>query len=124
MTGPGPQLGPQLRGLAEALSGLIGAAAPGTPEDHSAECRTCPVCTALAVLRGQRPELSEALADLLATTAAALRGLSAPVPPTDAGTVPPPDHARTPPEETVSDQPDPTESVPVPPAPVQRIDVA
>ncbi len=103
MTGT-PPLGDQLRGLVEALTGTLGGAAG---EDHAAECRTCPVCTALAVLRGQRPELSEALADLLTTAATALRGLARPEPP-----------AGNP----ADDLPDPGPA-PVP-VPVQRIEVA
>jgi hypothetical protein len=95
-----PPLGEQLRGLVEALTGALGAAAG---EDSSAECRTCPVCTALAVLRGQRPELSEALADLLTTAATALRGLTRPDPQAEATTDPGPAPA---------------------PVPVQRIEVA
>ncbi|MCO7219816.1 hypothetical protein [Klenkia sp. PcliD-1-E] len=95
-----PPLGEQLRGLVESLTGALGGAAG---EDHAAECRTCPVCTALAVLRGQRPELSEALADLLTTAATALRGSARP-------------------EDPPAPQPDPG---PAPaPVPVQRIEVA
>ncbi|SCX49886.1 hypothetical protein SAMN03159343_2296 [Klenkia marina] len=114
MTGPVPPLGDQLRGLAEGLAeglgGLLSGAGPVAGADHSAECRTCPVCTALAVLRGQRPDLSEALADVLATAATALRGLTRPA---DA-----PDREPAP----AADVPDP-EPAP-PPAPVQRIEVA
>ncbi|KQS66366.1 hypothetical protein [Modestobacter sp. Leaf380] len=115
MTGPTPDWGAQLRGLADAAAGLIGgltatvsaAPAEGPAGDHSAECRSCPVCTALAVLRGRRPDLSEALADVLATAAAALRAHT----PTET-TAPAPQS----PEEHVSPTP--------PPAPVQRIEVA
>jgi hypothetical protein len=113
VTGPTPPLADQLRGLAEGLAegltGFLGTVTAEVGEDHSAECRSCPLCTALAVLRGQRPDLSEALADVLSTAATALRGLSRPAAdaaarPADAGT------------------PDPE---PAPrPAPVQRIEVA
>ncbi|MDK3255924.1 hypothetical protein [Blastococcus capsensis] len=41
--------------------------------DHGGDCRWCPVCQTAAVLRGERPEVTAALADVLATTAAALR---------------------------------------------------
>lgn len=105
MTAPTPPLGEALRGLADALGGALGGLAGGV--DHAAECRTCPVCTALAVLRGQRPELSEALADLLTTAATALRGLARPE-----GEPAPPPAART--------DPGPAPA----PAPVQRIEVA
>ena len=80
MTDPTSALGDQLRGLAEGLGAFLGTAGPEAGEDHSAECRTCPVCTALAVLRGRRPDVSDALADLLTTAATALRGLARPVP--------------------------------------------
>ncbi len=78
MTGSTPDWGAQLRGLAEVATGLLGGPGaeprgPGPSDDHAAECRSCPVCAALAVLRGRRPDVSEALADLLATAAATLR---------------------------------------------------
>jgi hypothetical protein len=47
-----------------------GAAADG---DHGSDCRWCPVCQAAAVVRGERPEVTAALADVLTTAAAALR---------------------------------------------------
>lgn len=43
---------------------------------HAADCRWCPVCQASAVLRGERPEVTAALADVLATTASVLRDLA------------------------------------------------
>jgi hypothetical protein len=43
---------------------------------HGADCRWCPVCQAAAVLRGERPEVTAALADVLNTTAAVLRDLA------------------------------------------------
>ncbi|MGY2129305.1 hypothetical protein [Blastococcus sp. SYSU DS0617] len=43
---------------------------------HGADCRWCPVCQASAVLRGERPEVTAALADVLATTASVLRDLA------------------------------------------------
>jgi hypothetical protein len=43
---------------------------------HGADCRWCPVCQTAAVLRGERPEVTAALADVLATTAAVLRDLA------------------------------------------------
>ena len=84
MTAPTPDWVAQLRALAEAATGLLGDTAGAPGEDHGAECRWCPVCTGLAVLRGRRPELTEALADVLSTAAAALRA-----------TVPPPAGPRT-----------------------------
>ncbi len=62
-----------LRRLADGWRG----AADAAPEaGHGADCRWCPVCQAAAVLRGERPEVTAALADLLATTASALRGFA------------------------------------------------
>ena len=43
---------------------------------HGADCRWCPVCQAAAVMRGERPEVTAALADVLATTASVLRDLA------------------------------------------------
>ena len=47
---------------------------------HADTCRWCPVCQAVAVARGERPEVSAALADLLTTSAAALRTFAESVP--------------------------------------------
>lgn len=54
------------------------AAAGGTRADaaHGADCTWCPVCSAAAVVRGERPEVTAALADLFAATATALRGFA------------------------------------------------
>ena len=41
--------------------------------EHGSDCRWCPVCQAAAVVRGERPEVTAALADVLTTAAAALR---------------------------------------------------
>jgi hypothetical protein len=41
--------------------------------EHGSDCRWCPVCQAAAVVRGERPEVTAALADVLGTAAAALR---------------------------------------------------
>jgi hypothetical protein len=41
--------------------------------EHGSDCRWCPVCQAAAVVRGERPEVTAALADVLATAATALR---------------------------------------------------
>jgi acyl transferase domain-containing protein len=51
--------------------------------EHGSDCRWCPVCQTAAVVRGERPEVTAALADVLTTAAAALRtfaegGASAP----------------------------------------------
>ncbi len=43
---------------------------------HPADCRWCPVCQVAAVVRGERPEVTDALADVLTAAAEALRNLS------------------------------------------------
>jgi hypothetical protein len=102
------------------------AASPATGPDvpageataHADTCRWCPVCQAMAVARGERPEVTAALADLLTTTAEALR--------TFADTVPAPEHgagagsgaAR------VAEEPVPEADAAEPPRPAQRIDIS
>jgi hypothetical protein len=49
------------------------AAADGGGTGAGADCRWCPLCQAAAVIRGERPEVTAALADVLTATAAALR---------------------------------------------------
>jgi hypothetical protein len=45
-----------------------------TPDGkHGSDCSWCPVCQAAAVVRGERPDVTAALADVLATAATALR---------------------------------------------------
>ena len=47
------------------------------PDEHPAgECKWCPHCQLLAVLRGDRPEVTAILDDVLATASAALRSFS------------------------------------------------
>jgi hypothetical protein len=105
-------------GLTDLLSGLSGQPAEGDTAgqaDHGAECRWCPLCAGLAALRGRRPDLLEALADVLASAATALR--------TTAGTTPGGSAAQPgapAPEPTVA----PEETVPHPAPTVQRIEVA
>ena len=92
MTAPGPDWAEQARRLAAGIAAEHGpavagwveqarwftaglAAEPGAPTSSEApagECTSCPVCVALAALRGRRPDVVEALADVLATAAAAL----------------------------------------------------
>jgi hypothetical protein len=45
---------------------------------HGGDCRWCPLCQVVGVLRGERPELTAALADALSSAAAALRTLAEP----------------------------------------------
>jgi hypothetical protein len=53
-----------------------GMAAEGADAAHGSDCRWCPLCQAAAVVRGERPEVSAALADVLTATATALRQFS------------------------------------------------
>lgn len=56
---------------------LSGAAtAPSSGDAHADTCRWCPLCQAAAVARGERPEVSAALADVLNATAGALRAFA------------------------------------------------
>jgi hypothetical protein len=64
----------QARGLLDLLK--QGVAAPAGDGEHAADCRWCPVCQAAAVVRGERPEVTAALADVLTSAAAALRTLA------------------------------------------------
>ena len=79
MTTTGADWTEQARRLLEALKA---AAAPEPSGDDAAaeqpagECRWCPHCQVLAVLRGERPEVTAILSDVLATASAALRSLS------------------------------------------------
>ena len=131
MTSPGPDWVEQARrfvissGLVEALGAGRPDGPPSTDDqpghqagDPAGECRRCPVCVGLAVLRGRRPDLVEALADLLGTAAAVLRA--------HAGAAEPSCTAPAGPaaEESVPTEPAPTQPAPTQPAPVQRIDVA
>jgi hypothetical protein len=60
-------------GTGSAGSAGTSSASGGAP---AADCRWCPLCQAAAVLRGERPEVSAALADVLTATAAALRSFA------------------------------------------------
>jgi hypothetical protein len=95
----------QAQRLVEALRGPATADDAGTGDRHSADCRWCPVCQVASVVRGERPEVTAALADLLTAAAAALHTVA------DVGN---PDGPMTTGE--------PGESQPVPP--VQQIDIA
>jgi hypothetical protein len=64
----------QARGLLDLLK--QGMATPGEGGEHGGDCRWCPVCQAAAVVRGERPEVTAALADVLTSAAAALRTLA------------------------------------------------
>lgn len=67
----------QARRLVESFGGLTGHATTGGSGADAAECRWCPLCQFLAVLRGERPEVAAALADILTATANALHAFAA-----------------------------------------------
>ena len=69
---PGTDWIEQGRRLLETLRSGLDAPA-GAEGEHPADCRWCPVCQVAAVVRGERPEVTAALADVLATAATALR---------------------------------------------------
>jgi hypothetical protein len=74
----------QARRLLEAVKAA--ASTEGSGDEHPAgECRWCPHCQLLAVLRGDRPEVTAALDDVLATASAALRSFSGEPTPENAG---------------------------------------
>ncbi|MGY1752619.1 hypothetical protein [Blastococcus sp. SYSU D01042] len=99
------------RRLLDAFRPPAGAEASGSGGEHPAhgsDCRWCPVCQTAAVLRGERPEVSAALADVLATTASVLRELAG-----EPGRPPsPPAASPGTPDDDAG------------PGPVQRIDIA
>ena len=76
---PGTDWIEQGRRLLETLR----SSADASDGEHGSDCRWCPVCQAAAVVRGERPEVTAALADVLTTAAAALRTFA------EAGTTPP-----------------------------------
>jgi hypothetical protein len=69
----------QARRLLDAFRGPEPTSEAGDGE-HASDCRWCPVCQAASVLRGERPEVTEAVADLLTTAAAALRAFAEDLP--------------------------------------------
>jgi hypothetical protein len=77
---------------------------------HSSDCSWCPVCQFSAVLRGERPEVTEALADILTASATALRTFA------EAAQAP----APAPSENTAAEGAQPGAAPPV----VQRIEIA
>jgi hypothetical protein len=112
---PGTEWIDQARRVLDALRGGIAdaaadaAAGDGAPQDaHSADCRWCPICQVAAVVRGERPELTAALADVLTATATALRAFAAEGAPTS--------------PEGEADLDEPSDGDP--PPTVQRIDIA
>jgi len=74
---------------------------------HGDDCRWCPMCQAAAVVRGERPEVTAALADVLTAAAEKLRAMAEADRPSGA-------RSATPPTAGAAD----------PPPAVQRIDIA
>jgi hypothetical protein len=74
---PGNDWIEQGRRLLETLRSTLDVPAASGEGEHGSDCRWCPVCQAAAVVRGERPELTAALADVLAATATALRTFAA-----------------------------------------------
>src|SRR4051794_6831609 len=67
----------QARRVLDAVRSNADGTGPGDGGEHAADCRWCPVCQVAAVVRGERPEVTAALADVLTATATALRSFAA-----------------------------------------------
>jgi hypothetical protein len=102
---PGTDWIDQARRVLDAVRSSAGETAPGDGGEHAADCRWCPVCQVAAVVRGERPEVTAALADVLTATATALRTFAAAA-----------EAASSPAAEDVQEED--------PPSPVQRIEIA
>ena len=67
-------------GVAASAASSAGSTAAGASAHadgrHADDCRWCPVCQARAVVRGERPEVAAALADVLTAAAATLRSFA------------------------------------------------
>jgi hypothetical protein len=66
----------QARGLLDVLKQNLSAPADGADGGHGSDCRWCPLCQSAAIVRGERPEVTAALADVLTATATALRSFA------------------------------------------------
>jgi hypothetical protein len=64
------------RRLLEAVKSAASADGHAEDGEPTGECKWCPHCQLLAVLRGDRPEVTAILNDVLATASAALRSFS------------------------------------------------
>jgi hypothetical protein len=117
---PGTDWIEQGRRLLETLRSSA-ADAPPAGGEHGSDCRWCPVCQAAAVVRGERPEVTAALADVLAQAAVALRTFA------EAGPATPPapaeETAAETTEETTEDGAEDQAGEGATPA-VQQIDIA
>jgi hypothetical protein len=76
--GPG-SVGEEAARLADAVGGWARSMFPGPGEQLATgapECRYCPFCRLLAVLRGDRPEVTERVAEAAAAVADAFRAVA------------------------------------------------
>jgi hypothetical protein len=80
-----PDWAEQARRLLEAVQAAATTEAPAEDGASAGECRWCPHCQLLAVLRGDRPEVTAVLGDVLATASAALHSFSSGEPETARG---------------------------------------
>jgi hypothetical protein len=76
MTTTGADWAEQARRLLEAVK----SAASTDDGPPAAECKWCPHCQLLAVLRGDRPEMTAVIDDVLATASAAQRSFAGETP--------------------------------------------
>jgi hypothetical protein len=112
---PGTDWAESARLLVETLRAALGGPAADDGTGSAAgtspgECRWCPLCQLVAVLRGERPEVTAVVADVLRTTADALHAFAA----APEGPRPGPSPADERPAPPVGD----------PPPVVQRIEIA
>jgi hypothetical protein len=75
--GDGARLGDEAQRLFAAVQDWARRTLP-PPEEHSATCQWCPVCSFVAVLRGDRPDVTERFAEAGAAVATAMRALFPP----------------------------------------------
>jgi hypothetical protein len=121
----GPDWVEQARRLVAGLGQTLGEAArpDGEGAGHPADCRWCPVCQVAAVVRGERPEVTAALADVLGAASAALRSFAEQAP--AAAPAPAPADDAPADDAPADDAPaDDAPAAPVATAPVQRIEIA
>jgi len=79
------------RGSPPGPDGESSAACPTCGHQPGESCTACPICRFLAVLRGERPEVTERWVDSALTIVQALRSLIPATEPPPAGAPPPPD---------------------------------
>jgi hypothetical protein len=77
MNNPSTDWVDQARRVLDALRGSVGETPEPDGSPHGSDCGWCPICQVAAVVRGERPEVTAALADVLTATATALRTFAA-----------------------------------------------